>query len=251
MLNESLELRLERIKSRSNLALQNLQRFHDVSSIRQRYAEGILQVNMCVRVTPSAAPQYFARTIIQASANAALHDAGSLDESANGGQLPVFVWVGDVSQGFCPCASLIRLERLNGIDVMLMESRQRRIGSRFKAPLWVFAIDLDVFDEKLSSFLFRPGVLPRQFVEEVVECGTKVVDDFPNNDSGFQGKVIQHLASEPSINFLTRHERDQPIYRFLIGDEFVLLGFSVPLNDHLEFVNMSISSVDPGESPSQ
>jgi hypothetical protein len=154
--DESLELRLERIKSRSNLALQNLQRFHDVSSIRQRYAEGILQVNMCVRVTPSAAPQYFARAIIQASANAALHDACSLDESANGGQLPVFVWVGDVSQGFCPCASLIRLERLNSVDVMLMESRQTRLGSRFKAPLWVFPIDLDVFDEKLSSFLLRP-----------------------------------------------------------------------------------------------
>src|ERR1019366_1169983 len=112
---------------------------------------------------------------------------------------------------------------LNGVDVMLMESRQTRLRPRQKSPLWVFTINPLIFDKELGPMLFRTGVLPSEFINEIVEGSPQVVDDFPDNYSSVQGKVGQEFASKARTELIARRESQQLINsmscRVLIGDE--------------------------------
>lgn len=176
--------------------------------------------------------------------------ASGFHASIDRGQVPVLVWVGDIAQGFRPCASLIRLEVLHGVDVALMESRQTRLRTRLKSSLWLFRINVDVFDQKLGFLPFEPGVLPREFIDEIVESSPKIVNNLSDDNGSVRRDIREPLTSAALRELLAGRNSEQPVYRLVVGDDFLLLRFSVSLNEQFQFVNMSISPVDPGEGSS-
>ena len=240
---ESLELRLERINRLGNLQAEVLKGFHDKTSIGKRYIDGVLDVRIDIKLISADSGEYCAREIFEAAGRNELHDADSAATTVNRCKLPVFVWVGEFSQGFRPCGSHVRLELLNGVDLRVAESRQIGLNPSGKALLRVFGVNSIVFDRELRSRLFTPGILPRQFVDEVIQRGSQIVNDLTCDNSKIDRNFDRMIALKDDL----RVEAVVPHIKLLLGDNFILARFPEFLDSRLQFLNMDIGPVDTGE----
>lgn len=241
---DSLELRLERINRRGNLALKNLERFHDWSlPIWKRYIDEVLEVYVDFCITDTNGP---ARIVIKTS-DSSLGNRAPLDQtSTKDGQLSMFVWVGNIVEGFRPCASTIRLEVLDKDDVVMTQPPQllqgilaEKVTTVGRSPIF------GVLDGELSSLLLTPGILPREFVDEVIEGGPKIVDRLPNHDSCVEGNIHKSATREAQIAALA-HLEMQSIH-LLLGNDCILCRFPEAFNNACQLANMSIRPIDPSE----
>src|ERR1017187_6337909 len=147
---ESLELRIKRLNRSCDLSVEILKRFQQRPSIWKRYVEGILNVDVLIRVRGSAsAKDNFGRVIIKTAADTRFGGAVDVGQSTDCGKCPVLVWVGEITQGFRPCASHVRLELLNGVDVDIAKSRQVRFTPALKASLFTFGVNAIILNREL------------------------------------------------------------------------------------------------------
>jgi len=183
---ESLELRLKRINRRGNRPLENLKRFQQERFVWKRYVDFVLRIDIDISTAlPDSRKNFFRLTLHRAFA--ASNDCVTRTTSTNGYQFPMFVWVGNITEGFRPCDSVVGLQTLNLVDMPLVQSAQVSFRAGLKAALFVFGIERDIFDEELRSVLTTAGIVPREFVDEVIEGRTQIVNDLTNYDRHIDG----------------------------------------------------------------
>lgn len=241
---ESLEFRLERINRLGNLQTEVLKGFHDKTSIGERYIDRVLNVGIDIKFISTDSREYCARKIFKAAGRHQLHDADAAATTINRRELPVLVWVGEFSQGFRPCRSLVRLKILNGIDLRVAESRQVGLNPSGKALLRVFGVNSIVLDRELRSRLFTSGVLPRQFIDEVIQGRPQIVNDVSCDN----GEIIRDFDRMIAFHRDLRVEAVVPHIDLLLGDNFILARFPEFLDSRFQFLNMDIGPADTGDS---
>lgn len=242
-----LELRLERLNRVSNSSLDILKRFHQRSSICERYIDGILQVEMCIRYAGPSTTDYFSAKIVERSAYTARSEPDLFPTTINGCQMPMLVTVGNIAQGFRPCASHVWLQQLDGVDVAIEESRQIRFGSRVKAALFVFGMGLNEFDGELGSILGPSGILNCEFVDEIIKSSAQVVNDLANNDRDIFGDiaVTERLILNGTSHVLSGLKSQIKRCNLILGEKFILARFSEPFDDQFQLTNVDVSPTDP------
>ena len=105
---DSLELWLERINSLGNLRLELLKTFYDRHSIAERYVNG----NITLHVHGLTGENRFCATWRRSDK----------DGTLNSSKVPLFVWVGQVSESPRPLASITRLKPLDSCDMFTGEA---------------------------------------------------------------------------------------------------------------------------------
>jgi len=185
--DESLELRLERVKCAGNARLQLLKRFYDRRPISERYVRGgvVFHVHYLV-----AHGEFCAAFGVREGIHESLSfvDAFDFDASREAdadlrdGEMPVFIWIGNVAKGFRPIASFVRLQQLDRCYMSGVEAAKENTASTAqilptRESLW------RLFDRKLGSFLGLPGVTLSEPIDQVIERSAQVISDLADQDA--------------------------------------------------------------------
>jgi hypothetical protein len=219
-----LELKAERINYEGDLSLQNLKCFYDGASIAEEYANGHASLHFHVGSVRPYAFEYFSSSV---------RDVGATTASCSD-EFPVFVWVGDVAKGFRPLDSFVRLVRLDSIYVRVRKVSQSPLFIKSCFPIFdefVFGSDRELCSERIGL----SGVFPRQFVDQVIERGTEVMDTIANNQRKFNWP--RGLRREDDIGLI-------PNIVILDGD-VLRLARGVGFNCEQEILKMFIGAFDP------
>src|SRR5262245_40678902 len=114
---DSLKIRIERINRRADFRLENLKRFNHGGSIAERYVDGVLSFHVHIAAFRPYAVEYFSRTALKTDSGSGCEGAIDVPSTSECNQLPVLVWVRDVTKGACPSGSFVRLIRLDSTYV--------------------------------------------------------------------------------------------------------------------------------------
>ena len=193
----SLEVRIKSLNYVGNLLLEQLQRFYDKRSVRERYLSGDLE---CHHHWFEGA--YCAKTTVVKS---------SIDSL----QSPVFVGIGEVPKGSGPLATETRLQPL---ERCLMVGRKAMYPELAELSFWttgrwekLFPILFVAFDDKLRSTMFLSRIQAEKLKNEVIEGGSEIIDRLPNKDGNDWGSFDCLLsAAEESAGY---GSRDCPLRR--------------------------------------
>jgi hypothetical protein len=197
--NDSLELRLEYSKRISNLRLDFLKRLDDQGSIAESYCRGIIELHVhfashgmwCAAYRDGATGEAFVKRRVCAS----------YDVDDDVGDLSVFVWIREVSEGFRPITSFVRLQPLNACNMATVHASKPRLAVR---PETIFAI----FNQELCAGLGDARIKLGEFKDEVVKGGSEVATDFADQDGDPYGSgnrrdnfnIIRRFCLELSDN---------------------------------------------------
>ena len=245
MTKHPLELRLKRLNRISNASLDNIKRFHEGSSIWKRYVDGVLTLEIYVSVGTCTSTDYFVGIVVKRPPNAAFGKACCLPSAIDGYQMPMLVRVGNLSQGFRPCASVVRLQQLDVPDVLVAQSSQISFRPRIKTAITVFNVGLNILDDELSASLVTSRILDCKFVDEIIESSAQVVDAFTSKDGEVFGDTNEGLILDTTSKSLPRCAQQFRGRKLVLGEEFVLISFPKSLNDNVHLMNVNIG---PAES---
>lgn len=173
---EPLELRLERIKRLGNLRLEYLQRFYNGLPIAEGYANLRLVLHMhCVArgLVICALYRGSPGNGVQVSDGESQLDRELALEPY---EMPVFVWVGQVSESSRPLASVVRLQPLYLCDMRGVDSLEEGLLPSQEA-VW------RISDRKLCAVFGTSGVVLGEGIDEVIEGCPEIVDNFPRKDA--------------------------------------------------------------------
>ena len=109
------------------------------------------------------------------------HELDGAPRATQDGQVPMLVWIRDITQGFRPFHSLVRLTVLDGIDMTLLQPFQVLFATHIEATPGIRGVDLDIFNDELGVLLDFSRILTRQFIDDVVKRGPQIVDHITNN----------------------------------------------------------------------
>src|SRR3990167_5042840 len=187
-MEESLELRIERIKRISNLELDMLQCFYDRQPIVERYAKGEIGIHIHFRFSGCAyCAVYVSREAVKLTNRAYLNDVFSNIDYWS--EKPMLVRVRDKRQTMSPISSLVGLQILNNCDMFDAESFQVGRTPSLETR-WL------MFDRKLRIILFNTGVEKGQLVNKVIQGGAQVIGDFANkNAPSGRGNILDSAKS--------------------------------------------------------
>ena len=157
----SLELRIEDIKSLSNLQFQLLQSvyIHDNRSIGELYVnrEAILHIHGLI------SGYRFCANLRKAISNI----------ERGYGEPSVFVRIGEIGESMRPVTSVIRLQPLDNCDVFVADSFE--VGIALSLEI-LYAI----INRKLCAIFNLAGIQTCQLIDEIIHGGSQVVGDFSN-----------------------------------------------------------------------
>lgn len=94
-------------------------------------------------------------------------------------QMPVLVWIRDGSKNSRPVNSLVGLQPLDVCRMRIADASEVRITPSLES-LW------RVLDGELSAILNRAGIKDRQFVDDIIQCGSQVVNDLADENGNDQ-----------------------------------------------------------------
>jgi hypothetical protein len=156
-----------RTKSESQLRTQKWQ--EGGLSLRQAYEDGVVGIHLQYLT----GGQSFSGTVrrVVGQGNDVPDIAG-----ADGGQASMLVWVGNVSEVFRPCDSVVRLKSFDGVDVRWRQSSQVLFAPRTKPALGVLGINVKVLDGELGAINLFAGIVQGQFKDEVIQGGPQVLN---------------------------------------------------------------------------
>lgn len=162
-MDNSLEFRIEQIKNFGNLKFQLLESvyIHDGRSIGELYMNG----EATLHIHGFIGEYRFCATLRN----------GINDRGFGYGKLPVFVWIGQVSECPRPLASAIWLKPLNHCDMLVTKTFDIMT---MPSPEDLFTI----LNGKLSKLLDRVGVVVCQFIDEIVKGCSQVIGNFTYKD---------------------------------------------------------------------
>ena len=98
----ALKFRAEALHRFSNPALDSLQRAQNGQPIREHYESVTVDLQVDIRAIDTDAREYFARATFKAAGWAALLNALGIHVAGHGAEVPVLIWVGNLTQGFQP-----------------------------------------------------------------------------------------------------------------------------------------------------
>ena len=139
----------------------------------------------------------------------------------------MFVGVGNVTQGFSPVDSFVRLVRLDSIDVMTRKALQVTISIGLES----FG---SIFNGELGSRLDLPGVGTSQLVNDVIESRSKVMDTIADGQT--DGKRENGLA--PLYDDLLR-------FRIILDHHVVILCLAENFDLRYNFPKVFIGPFNP------
>ena len=170
-----LELRIEYIKGISNMQFELMEAFYDIRPIFERYLDGSVVMHIH-RLTGKD-------SICVTCVNAESHWMRDCSE------VPMFVWVGKVSEEPRPMASRIRLQPLEHCDVFSSQSPE--------TPQVFPEVTLRIYDNKLCLLYDTFGVKTGQLINQIVQGDPQVLYDFPNEPANLWrgGKVSRERRS--------------------------------------------------------
>ena len=157
-----LELRIERIKHLDNLRLKLLQFFYNGRSVAENYCDE----DIALHVHGLSGENRFCATWRRRDG-----DGGGCDR-----KVPVFVRIGKLSEHTRPLASIARLQALESCDVLLADAFEIAASPSSKDLL-------AVVDRKLRFLFDLSGIEDSEFIDEIVQCRTQVVDGFSDKDA--------------------------------------------------------------------
>lgn|GEM_PF-3962864 len=227
-----LELRAERINYEGDLSLYNLKRFYDRSPIAEKYAEGHASLQFHVGSARPYAFECFSRS------------AGSAEVKATpafmSNEFPVFVWVGNITQGFRPVESFIRLVSLDSVYVRVRKVSEWPLAFQSRFPMFdEFILDSD--RELCAIRIGQTGVQFRQLVDDVIESSAKIMNAIADDQSQF-------IRSRS----LRRKDEIGLIPNLVILDANVIrLARGIGINEVHEVPEMLIGAFDPFTSAVQ
>ena len=187
-----LELRLEHAKRLGNLQFQLLQSvyIHDGRSIAELYMNG----EAVLHIHGLTSDYRFCATLRNA-----IYDGGF-----GYSKPPVFVRIGQFSEGACPVASVIRLQPLNYCDMFAADSFEKGTTPSLETFY-------GILNRKLRAVFNLAGVQACQLIDEVIQSSSQVVSDFPNEDFNNVGHWlnVESCTTHDVLDFFTffRDER--------------------------------------------
>ncbi len=143
-MKSDLELRAKRINHEGDLSLQNIKRFYDGASIAEEYAHGLASFHFHVGSVRPYASEYF---------SASVRDMGTATASLSS-EFPMLVWIGNVTKGFRPIDSFVRLVRLDRVYVRGREVSEWPFAFTSRIPMF----DEFIFDSDRELRTARIGV---------------------------------------------------------------------------------------------
>lgn len=161
-MKDSLKLRLEHIKHLGNLKMELLKSFYDGRSIAERYING----EILLHVHGFASDYRFCATWRQ----------GDGDSPCNSNEVPVFVWVGNLSEDARPIASIARLQLLDSCNMYIADTFETVLSPPIEN---LFAI----IDGKLCFIYDLLGVKASQLIDQVIQGSSQIIDGFANENA--------------------------------------------------------------------
>lgn len=184
-LPESLELRLERINRVGDLRLEYLKRLYDGRSIIEGYETGNVELHVHGRFTILCDFDIEHDSRLEVGAGHGMRDShvcGVVTHFLRDGlvmftdsESPMLVWIGDGSESFRPTDSVIRLQFLDQCRMSVINAAQVGLAPSLES-VW------RVLDRELSSVLDCPAIQSGQFVDQEIESGSQMIDDFTDKD---------------------------------------------------------------------
>jgi hypothetical protein len=219
-----LELKAERINYQGDLALHNLQCMENGGVISEEYSNGHMSFQLHVGSVRPYALEYFA---------ASACDVG-LTTAFWANEFPVLVWVGNIAQGLRPVDSLVRLVRLDSIDVSIREVSQWPI--LFKSTFPVFDEFVFSADRELCSYRIGvAGILSRQLENQIVQRGAKIMNAITDDQRKLRRE--RRFGSEDDIRLVPNV--------VIIDNDIIRLARGVSLNCNDQIAKMFIGAFDP------
>ena len=157
-----LELRLKYIEDMSNIQHELLKSFYDRRPLTERYLDGSVAIHWHVFTSENS----FCLTWVKADSN------WVLDSS----EMPMFVWVGKVSEELRPVAALRRMQPLEHCNVFSSQSA--------KMPQIFPKVLFRIYNNKLRILYDCLGIEAGQLINQVVQGFPQVlygVSDEPAN----------------------------------------------------------------------
>jgi len=160
----------------------------------------------------------------------------------------MLVWIGDVTEGFRPCDSLVRLQILNSSYVIGTESRESLLGNIVKPspddlPLCVLGVGFGVFDDELRTLMLDPRIRERKFIDQVVKSSAEVVENITQDDR--KGNLDR---PEFCMGFRSHGQCRANLYRnkIVLGNKVLLIFQTELFDDGFQFLKVFTGPVDPG-----
>jgi len=173
VLSHKSKLTIEEINQRGDLSLHNIKCFYHGSSISKEYADGHASLQFHVGPTRPYAFECFSRS------------AGSTEMNATTAsrlrQFPVFVGVGNITQGFRPLDSLVRLVRLDSVYVRGRQVSQWPLTVQSRFPNFDEFILSRGNREQRSVRIGQAGVFPSEFIDNIVQGSSEIMDTVAND----------------------------------------------------------------------
>jgi len=157
-----LELRLEHMKSLSNIQHKLLKSFYDGRPVTERYLDRSVAIHIHVFTSKDC----FCLTSIKAEG----------DRMFNSREMLVFVRIGEVLEELRPVASLVRLQPLEHCNVFW--------GQSSKMPQVTPEILFRIYNNKLRFIYNALGVEAGQLIDKVLQGFPQALDGLPDEPAG-------------------------------------------------------------------
>lgn len=224
-----LELRLEAIKSLDNTAYEPLKCLCDGGSISEDYLkrENILR-----------AYGLFGKKVL-----CTIYLRADNKRAIDNGKSSMFVGIGDISELSRPLASVEWLQPLDSRAVFRADSSEV-----FASPLGfdrgdsVVELLGRVLNWKLRSLYLLPRIEAGQLIDEIIESGAKVVDDFTNKNAESLRYGNRTASDIPDIDELTPF--DGAPNTSVINGHAICLVLAEEVNPSFELIEMLACPID-------
>lgn len=230
----SLEIRLERIKRRSNLALDYLKRLYDWRPVGELYVSGEIELHVHFLTSGGMACARFHARNTEKSQAVRIGENLQLKKTVESCEFTVLVGVGNLPERLSPIASTVWLERLDCCHMRGIEAVEPSTLLAPREALWL------VFNGELSAIDNATAVKDGKLINEIIECGAEVVANL-SNDYADNQRDRHHLA-EANLDLIRSFKIEIPGNKLLL---FVPEGFD---NGH-KLSKVFFSPLNPGISP--
>ena len=150
----------------------------------------------------------------------------------------MFVWVGNFAEGFGPCDSVVRLQPLDPVDVEKAKSCEALSPEGTKTAAFFLDCAREIRDRELRTVWTSPGVMPREFIDQVIKRRAEVIDDFSGENGHLGQDSVQHMAADDCSDAVPIAEFSD--FRLLIGVNFFLVRFLKTTEDSYQLCDMNI-----------
>lgn len=171
----NLELRLECINRMGDLRLDFLKRLYDGKAVIKGYKQG----NVELHIHAWTPVKKFHNAIEPNSRDGRIRDfhicgvltrfCGNSRTMLLENEMPMLIWIRDISEHLSPIDSIIRLQSLNLCRMKAADSLEAGLGPSLES-VW------RVLNQELRTVLPSAGIKDREFVDEIVEASPQVID---------------------------------------------------------------------------